>query len=171
MSEKIHPSFVIKLKKQKETYKKVTAFAERLPMFSQKILDNEYTGETFFRLTDRYKSLPLNWGVNWFTNTPTNYPEGQDKPDGLICVYINVISLFGDFVPHSFGYDLLKEARDNISVHFYDSWNSTFYFLPEELEDGLEKLNQWYIETKAKIEPYVKQKKKEELEKQLKELE
>jgi hypothetical protein len=48
--------------------------------------------------------------------------------------------------------------------------NSTFYFLPDECEDGLQKLEAWFVETKSKCDAYLKQKRKEDLERQLKEL-
>lgn len=173
MSKKIHPTLATKLLQQKKNYENITAFAELFPQYSRQILDCEYTGESYCKFTEHHKSLPLNWGVNWRVNPPTNYPEDQldGKPYGLVSVYINVISLFGDSVPYSFGHSSLADVVSDIKVHFYDSWNSTFYFLPEELEEGLNKLNDWYIGTKSKIEPYLKQKRKEELEKQLKELE
>lgn len=173
MSKKIHPTLATKLLQQKKKYEKITAFAELFPQYSRNILDYESTGESYFKLTERHKSLYLAWGACWQVSPPTNYPEDQldSKPFGLVSVYINVISLFGDSVPHSFGHSSLGDVLKGIKVHFYDSWNSTFYFLPEELEEGLDKLNDWYVDTKAKIEPYLKQKRKEELEKQLKELE
>lgn len=57
----IHPDLLVKLKKTEEKYKKVTAFAAKLPLFSQHILSDELTGESYSRLTSYYKTLNLHW--------------------------------------------------------------------------------------------------------------
>jgi hypothetical protein len=45
--------------------------------------------------------------------------------------------------------------------------NNSFYFLPEQLEAGLDKINDWYVMTKGSIEGILKQKKIEKLQAEL----
>jgi hypothetical protein len=166
---KIHPKLKDKLRVTRVTYEKVTKFAELLPMFRDVIIESEITGECYHRLGYKFGSLYLAWGINWYTNPPTNYPEEKSNEVGFVNVYINCISLFGDDC-YSFAHVELAKVLSSIKVHFYDDMNSTFYFLPSEVDDGLAKLDAWYIETKSKVGGYLKQKKKAELEKQLMEI-
>jgi hypothetical protein len=169
MKAKIHPDLQSKLEEQKEIYEKVTAFAELLPMFSKTIISNELSGDGYCELTKKYGQIYLDWGVNWIVCTPHNYPEEKSPHPGLVNVYINCMSLFGDKLYH-FARGELAMALPGITVHFYDSLNSTFYFLPEEVEDGLKKINDWYVSTKHRVDAEIKKMKKAELERQLKEL-
>lgn len=169
MNNKLHPTLQAKLARTKTEYQKVTAFAELLPMFSNKIIDGEFTGDNYSRICDRYGKLYLAWGVNWYTNTPTNYPKEKHSEVGFVNVYINTYSLFGDKCA-SFASQELGKVLPSISVHFYDGLNSTFYFLPHEAEDGLNKLESWFVETSAKCAEYLKQKRKAELERELEQL-
>lgn len=169
MTKKIHPALKAKLAAKKTNFEKVTEFAEILPMFSKEIIDGEVTGEEYHRLEYRYGALPLNWGINWYTNLPINYPYEKKVVNGFVNVYINTYSLFG-YASQDFASDELSKIIPSIKVHFYDSLNSTFYFLPEEAEDGLKKLEAWYINTKNQCDSYLKKKRKEQLEKELLEL-
>lgn len=162
----IHPALVNKLKEQEEEYVKVTAFAELLPMFSSKIIENEHNGERYCKLGSTYGKLYYPWDINWFTNRPTNYPEDQCQT-GFVSVYINTITLFGDKLS-TFASGELGKVVPTIKVHFYDHWNSTFYFLPDEVTEGLQKLSDWFVDTKTKCDAQLKKIKKEELERQLK---
>jgi hypothetical protein len=165
----IHPELAAKLKLLTEKYHKVTAFAELLPMFNREIIESELTTEHFSKLAYRYGKLDLAWGANWYTNIPTNYPSETHKELGFVHVYINTYSLFGDACS-DFASTELGLALPHISVHFYDALNSTFYFLPHEAQDGLDKLEDWYVSTKAKCDEYLKGKRKAALERELKEL-
>lgn len=165
----IHPALVEKLAEKKIHYENVTEFAKLLPMYSGLILANEYTESHFCKLADRYGKLNCAWGINWYTNTPTNYPHETNTESGFVNVYINTYSLFGDECS-SFAGEELGKVMPSITVHFYDNLNSTFYFLPCEADEGLQKLEAWYLETKSKCDVFLKQKLKKELEQKLKEL-
>lgn len=170
MSKKrIHPDLASKLLKKKAEYEKVTALSELLPIFENAIVQNELSADRYCRIAERFGKLPLAWGINWQVGTPTNYPEEKHSQVGFVNVYINCHSLFGDDCA-SFGRESLAKELPSIKVHFYDSWNSNFYFLPAEVEDGLKQLESWYLATKESCDTYLKQKRKEDLERQLKEL-
>lgn len=166
---KIHQTLLDKLARTKKQYEKVTAFAKLLPMFEKQIIEGELTPERYCKLSDRHGKLYCAWGINWYTNTPTNYPKEEHSEVGFVNVYINCHSLFGDQC-YTFGHIELGKILSDIKVHFFDSSNTAFYFLPEEAEDGLNKLEAWSVETHSKCDAYLKQKRKAELERQLKEL-
>lgn len=165
----LHPKLSEKLNTQRAKYEKVTAFAELLPLFSHEIIEGEFTGDTYCKLKDRFEKLYCAWGINWYTNTPTNYPAEKHSQVGFVNVYINTYSLYGENCSQ-FASENLGKALSEIKVHFYDGLNSTFYFLPHEAEEGLKRLEQWYIDTKSKCDEYLKQKRKAQLEKELESL-
>lgn len=165
-TSKIHPKLALKLSNDKEKYKKVTAFAKLLPMYEDVIIGNEYTGECFCKLSNHYDKICFDWGINWYVNTPTNYKKEITDKIGFVSVYINCIVLFGESM-YSFAQQELSKTIPNIKVHFYDVYNTTFYFLPSEVEEGLFKLNEWFISVKSKQDEYLKQKKIKKLEEQL----
>lgn len=169
MTTKIHPTLVAKLKDTQKLYEKVTAFAELLPPFSEKIIDQEYTIDQYCNLGNYYGKLPLSWGIKWLSLIPTNYPKPNHNEVGFVNIYINCTCLFGDDCYH-FAHTELDKILPTIECHFYDSLNTNFYFLPHEAEEGLKKLELWYNETKSKCAEYLKQKRKAELERELEEL-
>ena len=65
----------------------------------------------------------------------------------------------------------IDKAADNIPIFFYDKANTTFYATDEQITELLEALNKWYVKATKENEKYLKQQKKEKLEKQLKEIE
>jgi len=166
---KIHPVLAAKLVNQKVKYQKVTKFAQLLPLFSERIIEDEIDGLSYYKLSGFYGRLTCTWGINWYITTPTNYPKKEHKEVGFVNVYINTYSLFGEKLA-SFASQELHKAIPSISVHFYDAMNSTFYFLPDEAEEGLKKLEQWYVETKSKCDDYLREKRKIELQKELEKL-
>jgi hypothetical protein len=111
----------------------------------------------------------FNWGINWGVNRPTNYPEDQPCEIGLVNVYINCMSLFHDNL-YSFAHSELDKTVGKIKCYFYDDLNSTFYFKPDEVEAGLDAIVEWYNSTKAQADLQLKEIKRKELERQLKEL-
>lgn len=165
----IHPTLKKKLDEKKKKYMKVSAFAELLPMFANRIIDNEYTGEYYNKFQDYYGKLPLAWGVNWYTNTPTNYPTETHKEVGFVNVYINTYSLFGSELSNYASLELSEAIRE-IRCHFFDYLNTTFYFLPDEAEAGLKRLEQWYVETKSKTDAELRRQRKAALERELESL-
>lgn len=158
-----------KLAAQKAKYEKVTAFAALLPLFRNRIISEELTGESYAKLSDYAGRVYCAWGVNWHTNTPTNYPTENHSQGGFVNVYINTYSLFGDKLA-SFASQKLGEVLPSIEVHFYDALNSTFYFLPHEAEDGLKKLEAWYLGAKAQCDAHLKRMRVEELKLELEKL-
>jgi hypothetical protein len=74
--------------------------------------------------------------------------------------------MFGDDVYSETNASVDKLAKE-IDCYYYDYLNSSFYFLPEQLEAGLDKINDWYVTTKGSIESILKQKKIEKLQAEL----
>jgi hypothetical protein len=66
--------------------------------------------------------------------------------------------MFGDAVYEETNASINKLATE-IECYYYDDLNSSVYFLPDQLEAGLDKINDWYVETKGSIEGILKQKK------------
>lgn len=166
MNKTLHPKLKEKLNNIHSKYEKVNSFAELLPIFSDEIINGEFTGETYCTLEYNFGKLYCAWGINWYADTPLNYPKEKHHQVGFVGVYINNMSLFNDAL-YQFSSEKLGEVLPEIQVHFYDQLNSTFYFLPHEAEAGLKRLEQWYIETKALCDDYLKKKRKEELQREL----
>lgn len=166
---KLHPTLQNRLKATKERYQKVTEFAELLPMFADQIISSEYDGDGYCSLARNYKGMYFNWDINWSVHRPTNYPENQPCEIGLVNVYINCMSLFHDDV-YAFARSELDKTVGKIKCYFYDDLNNTFYFTPDEVEAGLDAIVEWYNSTKAQVESLLKELKRKELERQLKEL-
>lgn len=162
----IAPQLIEKLAAKKAEYEKVTAFAALLPLFKDRIISEELTGESYAKLSDFAGKLYCAWGVNWYTNTPTNYPQESHSQVGFVNVYINTYSLFGDKLS-SFASQKLGEVLPSIEVHFYDALNSTFYFLPHEAEAGLKKLEEWHLDTKTQCDTQLRKLRVEELKREL----
>lgn len=158
----IHPDLLVELKKTEERYKKVTAFAAKLPLFSKNILRDELTGESYARLTSWYKSLNLQWGANWDVNAElTNRGTPLKKDEiGLVSVYINCYSMFPDEC-YAVAQDTLHSA--DIKAFYVDWMNSTFYFKPSEVEAGLEALHDWYLKMTSQIKEIQQAKRRAEL--------
>ena len=158
----IHPDLLIELKNTEEKYKKVTAFAAKLPLFSKNIIRDELTGESYSRLTSWWKTLNLQWGVNWDVNVDlTNRGTPLKKDEiGLVSVYINCYCLFPEEC-----YDTASAALHNANIEaFYIDWmNSTFYFKPSEVEAGMEALHDWYLKMTSQIKDIQQAKRRAEL--------
>jgi hypothetical protein len=162
----IHPKLQKKLVHLVKEYKDCTEFAALIPLFAKQIIESEVTGERYLQLSDRYKQTYFAWGINWQTNKGPNHPKELSMPRGLINIYINCINMFGDEV-----YDQtnasINELAKVIDFYYYDDSNSSFYFLPEQIETGLELINDWYVRTKGSIDGILKQKKIEKLQAEL----
>ena len=166
---KIHPKLAEKLKEKKKEYELVTAFAEKLPFYADKIISNEYAGQANVTLSYRYKTLSLGWGINWTLNKPTNYHHDSFQ-SGLVCVYVNSYSLFDDISSEA-GTELTREFSNSKNIYFIDWLNSTFYVTPEQLEELLERLHNWYVLCKSNADTIRKEQKVKELREQLEQLE
>lgn len=158
-----------RLADKRKKYEKVTKLVELLPMFKDRIISNEITGDRFEELASHYKGVYFAWGINLGVNEPTNY-EGDYKGQLHVSVYCNCISMFGEDL-YNYANRTMHEAMKNVPMFHNDAMNSTFYFEPHQVEHGLDTIVTWYNEVKAKGDIILKQKRKEELERQLKELE
>jgi hypothetical protein len=166
---KIIAELETRLANKRKKYEQVTKLVELLPMFKDRIISNEITGDRFEELASHYKGVYFAWGINLGINEPTNY-EGEYKDQLHVSVYCNCISMFGEDL-YNYANRTMHEAMQNVPMFHNDILNSTFYFEPHQVENGLDTIVAWYNEVKAKGDAILKQKRKEELERQLKELE
>ena len=165
----IHPKLKLKLDTIKKEYQKVTAFAEVLPLFAHQIIDCEFTGDRHCRLASHYKQIDFSWYINWSVNRPTNFPEDEQFHEGLINVYINCLTLFHEDIYHVAQKELWEAMKD-VPCYYTDILNCTFYFKPNEIEVGLEALNNWYVKVKDSTQDYLKEQKRKQLLKELEKL-
>lgn len=124
------------------------AFAKTIPCLAKTILDYKATGkEDHLKLGDRYKNIPLTWGISrsYYSNTSSRYllnyksDEPYDLP--LFCIYINCYSLFDQQVDN-FG---LADVIDSLDLFFWDNLNSTAYAVDSQIEALLNALDGWYV--------------------------
>lgn len=165
----IHPTLQTRLQTTRLKYEKVTAFAELLPLFADGIIAKEYTGDVYHALTNRYKDMYFQWDISWWVNRPTNFPDSRAYESGVVCIYVNNYSMFNDAL-YSFSNERLYAAMKDVPCYFYDGLNSTWYFKPDELENGLEALNAWYNATKAEGASHLKEMKRKQLQAELEKL-
>lgn len=165
---KIYEDELKQLKKQME---KAEIFANKIPLFSEKIIKEKYTGEEqHLSFGEKYKDIYLAWGINrvHFNSTTnytiTNYSGEYDKY--LFSIYVNSYNLYDS----AENFDLDK-LNDKCSIFFYDKWNNKFYIEDEHIEEFLEKLNKWYLDARNKAKNAIKQQKIERLKKELADLE
>jgi hypothetical protein len=162
----IHPELQAELVNIAKKYKNCTEFAALIPLFSKRILRDKVEGIEYVQLADRYKETYFAWGINWQTTKGCNHPKELPMPRGLINIYINCMNMFGDAVYEETN-DSINKLAIEVDCYYYDALNSSFYFLPEQLEAGLDKINDWYVTTKGSIEGILKQKKIEKLQAEL----
>lgn len=168
------------LKELKEKMEKAEKFAEKIPLFKDEILKNKYTGyedniNFGSSYGSSYRDIYLSWGIKrlhyvWNSDRIISNYDKNDKYDKyLFDIYINQHNLFGN------SYDELHESLEKIqnkcTVFFYDEWNSEFYIEDEHIEEFLDTLNEWYLESNSKVKEYEKQKRINKLKEQLAELE
>jgi hypothetical protein len=166
----MHPRLQVKLNEKAAKYAKVTTFAKLLPMFENEILNDEHTADKYCQLSMRYKTVYLAWGINWTLHKPTNFPDARSFDEkGLVNVYLNCMSLFPEDLYH-FAQKRLYEAMKDVPAYFVDELNSTWYFKPEEVELGLEVINEWFVKTAELGTEHLKQKKRERLQAELEKL-
>lgn len=167
----MHPKLEAKLQKTHQHLLAVEEFAKALPLFADEIIDNEYTMDEFASIKSWYKKTYFNWGINWYPNRPTNLPDEVDFDiSGTVSVYVNCLSMFHDDLYQIVGREL-RERMQTVACYWYDDLNSTWYFLPEQAEHGLDVLNQWYTDMKAKQSEMINDIKIKALKKQIEELE
>lgn len=148
---------------------KAEEFAKKLPVFADRILKNKYTGEeAHLCFGDFYKETPIKYGIY---REYYNYPREMSDPafenakiiefqGFLFKIYVSCRALFNMY--ENFG---LYEKMGTVDIFYIDKMN--FYVTDENIEHFLETLNNWYVEALEKSREYSKQKRKEELLKEL----
>ena len=147
-------------------------FAERFPLFKNYILKNKITntGRNVTQLGDKVLDVYLGQIVYLYNysktlkGTPANY-RGEPIEVPLIVFYINRYSMFGD----DFYDEIIKELDESVEnlVYFYDSINSKYYVIEDNLEEFCSKLSIWYNNAIEKNKQYSIEKKKIRLQKEL----
>ncbi len=168
--------YVKELKDLKRKMIGAEKFANALPLFANTILKEKanYTDD-FLNFGNRYKSLYLAWGIKRFKFSPEsdreilNLIQPIKKTIYLFNIYVNCYNLFGDDVYYTQARNNLDELE--VNVFFYDNLNSTFYATDKQIENLLEKLNDWYIEHSELIKKESNKKKIEEMKRELEKLE
>ena len=163
------------LNKLKEKMEKAKILAERLPIFEEKIIKGKMAYDSeWLNFGDRYKKIPLDWGINRglykdkTSREITNYEYEIGKPyeKFLFSIYVNQLSLFGENDRFE-----IYEALKDVKIFFIDKMNTHFYIEDEHIEHFLDTLNDWYLEQKAGLVEYRRKKKISELKKELSKLE
>lgn len=159
------------LKKLETRLIKAEAFAKRVPVFANIILERKLTGEEDYEeYAKSYKTLYCAWGINrgFFDSKSdrniSNY-EGEYSAY-LFHIYINTLVIYDSYA--KFGLD---EICEKVDLFFYDGSNNTFYATDDQIGSLLDALAEWKEEAVKKIGPHKKQKELEKLRKQVAELE
>lgn len=140
-------------------------FAEKFPVFADKILSGKFTKEFTGEISSNYKGMYFGWGIKRWLYTDkkniTNY-RGDFSPQYLWNIYINQSSLFNDYY-----WTGLDEVYKTIELFFYDHLNSTFYATDEQLIPTLDAIVEWYEKAKIINDEKRKETKMQDLLKQL----
>lgn len=155
--EKEIEKFKLKIEKSKK-------FAEKFPVFEKTIMDKKIDENFTGQIDKKYKDIYFDWGINRYfykDNRNITNCKREIKDTYLFNIYINTLSLYGSH--NDFG---LKDL--DIKCFFFDILNTTFYIEEKNIEDALNKLNDWYLTAKQKAIKENLLKEKEELLKRLK---
>ena len=150
---------------------KAEILAEKLPIFSERIIKEKLTGEEGYQnYGESYKKLYLGWGIcraHYSAARPliANY-KGEPPRCALFGLYINILYLFNTH--EKFG---LAESVKEVEVFFFDEMNSTFHVTDENIEALLEALNTWFIAAWEQAHIHVAEKEIAEAEKAIAEAE
>lgn len=162
------------LKELKERMEKAEKFANKIPIFKDIIIERKLTGEEgFIDFGNRYKDIYLAWGIercNYISGTNrtiTNY-DNDDYNVYVFSIYFNSLDLFGSGIYENFG---LEKIKEKVKVFFYDEVNSTYYVEDKHIEQFLEEVNKWYLETKKQVNKYRNEQEIKKLREKLAELE
>ncbi|MCK9576527.1 MAG: hypothetical protein M0R51_11440 [Clostridia bacterium] len=161
--------YKLQLKQLKEKMEKAEAFADRCPIFAEKILEKIITGEeSRMKFAECYKSVRVYDGINRYHFVPGAYETILNYKgiyDGYLWViYINTLCEYNSHEKYG-----LDEIPTITPVFFYDYLNSTFYCTDEQIGDLLEALNDWKIKAIAQLEIDMRDEKIRQGEKILKE--
>lgn len=164
----LRPEYKEELRILEEKMFDAQKFAEKFPVFSEKILAGKFTHEFTGQLSDSYKGLYFGWGIKrYFYREKTNITNcrGDFSPQYLWNIYINQVSLFGDYTDTG-----LHDVSKTADVFFFDHLNTTFYAADEQIIPLLDALSVWYDQAKLINSEYRKERKKQELIAQLEKL-
>ncbi len=155
----------------KEKMDKAEAFAARVPVLSDTILNSKITGEEdHIKIGDRYKKIRLSWGIcrSFYRNGGPRYvmnlPKDREYSLHLFSIYINTIDLFDTHQE----FDLYEYVKP-VDLFFADKLNTTFYVTDEHIEPLLDALNTWYCDAAEKLKRHRLQEQEEKLKRQLEE--
>jgi len=148
---------------------KAEKFAEKLTIFTNRIIEQKITGEEEgIDFGSYYKNLPLTWGINRFfhntTKNITNYGSTEIINKYLFHLYFNTLILYDSHAK----YEIEKLAD---KAFFFDSFNTTFYVEDEDIESFLNAACLWYEEAKKKAQKDKQERRVEQLKKELELLE
>lgn len=158
-------AYLVELKELKEKMIKAEAWAKKMPLFSENILEKKITGEeNFLTYTKQFRDVYFQWGVNrnYYDDrrTITNY-RGIVSGHFWEC-YINTYNLFDEHIDNG-----LSDIENEIPLFFFDSMNSTFYATDKQIEKLLETLNEWYNLTRIELKEISKIKEIENAKKEI----
>lgn len=158
-------AYLVELKELKEKMIKAEAWAKKMPLFSENILEKKITGEeNFLTYTNQFRDVYFQWGVNrsYYDDrrTITNY-RGIVSGHFWEC-YINTYNLFDEHIDNG-----LSNIEYEIPIFFFDSMNSTFYATDEQIENLLIALNEWYNLTRIELKEISKIKEIENAKKEI----
>jgi len=147
---------------------KAEKFAEKLPIFTNRIIERKITGEEKgIDFGSYYKNLPLTGGISrCFHNTTkniTNYSSTEIINKYLFHVYFNTFYLYDSH--EKYGIEKLADK-----AFFFDSLNTTFYVEDEDIESFLNAACLWYEEAKKKAQKHKQEIRVKQLKKELREL-
>ena len=140
----MHPLLQAKLEKLTEIYEQRSLLMKELPEFEGIIADHHCNEVFSGPLFYRYKGMSLHWGADY----REYFGDTGLEPTNYMGTHIQGINCF-----------------------HYDNLNTTFYFEPKELIDGLNSLVLWYDTVKSKTDEIKKAKEIARIKEQLKRLE
>ncbi len=144
-------------------------FAQRFPAFSEKIIRNKFTNDFTGEIASSYKGMYFGWGIKRYFYTKKeniiNY-KGDFSPQYLWNLYINEYSLFHDERTDTG----LRNVANTTEIFFFDQLNTTFYATDVQLMPLLDALSEWYEKAVVINNEFRKEKKKQNLMKQLEDL-
>lgn len=133
------------LKDLEEKMIKAEEFAKKVPLFSEIILFEKLTGEEdFYEYADCYKNVLTFSGISrahfcsGTRRTVSNFNKRHDV--FLWKIYINTLYEYNSQKEYG-----LNKIKNQTPVYFYDALNNKFYATDDQIEQLLEKLNEWKI--------------------------
>lgn len=150
---KMRKEYAAELKELSIKMGKAEAYAKKIPIFQEQIINRKLTGEEDnASFGNSYKNIYLSWGISRLFYSPgkRSITNSHKSHEGyLFNIYVNSYSLFN--VNENFN---LYCRLENINVFFKDTLNSTFYIEDKYIHDFLEALNDWYIKALKELDVF-----------------